>query len=289
MTTLLLHPKTADRLNTLSERPPHGLLLTGEAGSGKRTVARQISATILGLDPTKLDQYPYLHILDPADESIKIEAIRELQQFLKLKVPDDAGKTINRIVIIVRAERMRGEAQNALLKTLEEPPAGTCLILTAESSEQLLTTIVSRCQELPILPVGEEQAAEYFREKDIPAAKLRSAYALSMGQAGLLNALLGDEAHPLKEQVDIAKAILSEPAGKRLLRVDSLSKDKPSIRLLLGALRRIAHAAISASSRQGSPALKDWHRRQAAILQAQEDLRYNANTKLLLDNLLLEL
>src|SRR5690606_30390330 len=125
------------------------------------------SADILELDPTKLDHYPYLHILDPTDESIKIESVRELQQFLKLKVPAAAGPAINRVVIIIRAERMRGEAQNALLKTLEEPPAGTCLILTTESSEQLLSTIVSRCQELTVLPVSEAQAAEYFKEKGV--------------------------------------------------------------------------------------------------------------------------
>src|SRR5690606_17555740 len=131
--------------------------------------------------PEEVGSYPYLHIIDPADPYIKIEEIRGLQQFLKLKVPKRGG--INRIVVIARAERMRHEAQNALLKTLEEPPAGTMLILTAETSERLLPTIVSRCQELAILPVSLKQAENYFRNKGLSGVKIAGAHALSMGQA----------------------------------------------------------------------------------------------------------
>ena len=289
MTDLLLHPKTAERIAAVLSHPPQGLLITGEAGSGKDTMARSLAAGILELKPEKLASYPYLHVLDPAENVITIEAIRDLQQFLKLKVPTK-GSGINRIVIIARAERMRSEAQNALLKTLEEPPAGTCIILTAASSEQLLSTITSRCQELAILPVGKTQAEEYFSQRGIPAAKLAGNYALSMGQAGLLNALLTDSAHPLKEQVELAKSLLGQPASKRLLQVDFLSKDKDGIRGLLNALRRIAHAGLNTAGSRGNVAsIKQWHEREAAVLQTREDFERNANAKLLLTNLFLNL
>lgn len=289
MTDLLLHPKTADRTAAVISHPPQGLLITGDTGSGKETLARHIAADILGLSSAKLASYPYLHVLDSGDDAIKIESIRELQQFLKLKVPT-TKPGVQRAVIILNAGRMRTEAQNALLKTLEEPPDDTSLILTAESPQQLLETIRSRCQELAILPVGLTQAKEFYAQQGIPAAKLQSAYALSMGQAGLLQALLHNEEHPLRAQVELAKAILGEPVGKRLYRVDALAKDKPGIRMLLNALGRIAHAAVSAASQQDkSQAVAQWHKRQSAILQAKEDLSRNANTKLLLCDLFLQL
>lgn len=289
MTDLLLHPKTSDRIAAILEHPPQGLLITGETGSGKDTIARSLAAAMLQLAPDKLGSYPYVHVVDPAENTISIEQIRELQQFLKLRVPAETPG-IHRIIIIARAERMRSEAQNALLKTLEEPPADTVLLLTAESSDRLLTTIVSRCQEVAILPVSQTQAKEFFSQRGVSDAALASAYALSMGQAGLLVALLSEDMHPLKDQVVLAKEILGQPAKTRLYQVDQLSKDKEAMRLLLNALRRITHAALVASSQKGaSAAIKQWHERQIAVLAAIEDLGHNANTKLLLTNLFLNL
>lgn len=283
---LLLHPQTKDRLSHILNRPPHGLLITGVAGSGKSTVADYIGSELLG---RSVHNHPYVFVINPDEPSIKIDHVRELKSFLKLRVPTTKDG-INRLVIIVSAERMTADAQNNLLKTLEEPPEDTVLILTAESTDSLLSTIVSRAQELNILPVSPEHAKEYFGSRGIPAAKLASAYALSMGQVGLLSALLNDEEHPLKEKVEIAKSILATPAGLRLKQVDSLAKDKPAIKLLLNALGRIAHAALVGSIKQSKePQLKQWHAREELVLQAKEDFNRSANTKLLLTNLLLNL
>ncbi len=83
-------------------------------------------------------------ILEPEEDkqSISIDQIRDLQHQLSLK-PYAAD---HKIGILPEAQRMTVEAQNALLKTLEEPPAHSVLILTAPSTKQLLPTIVSRCQ-----------------------------------------------------------------------------------------------------------------------------------------------
>lgn len=282
--SLLLHPKTRSNVHAIIERSPHAILLTGAQGSGKETLARYLAAEMLAVDTEALEKQAYFLFINPESDSIGIDDIRSLQQFLKLKAVSSTPKTINRVALINNAARMRQEAQNALLKTLEEPPEGTVLILTADKGETLLPTIVSRVSLLTVLPVNQADAEQHFERA------VAKEYALSQGQAGLLHALLHEEAHPLISHVRTAKEILAEKPGQRLLRTDELAKDKNELRMLLDALQRIAHAALHQASRQGKPeAVKSWHQRQKAITLASSQQLHNANAKLLLDNLFLNI
>lgn len=286
---LLLHPRLDAQLRLLIENPPHGLLLAGPAGSGKQTLSQHLAASLLRTTPEKLLSHPYVLAIDPSGDSISIDEIRSLQQFLKLKVPGQI-EGIGRAIIITDAHRMRTEAQNALLKTLEEPPVDTVLILTTISADNLLPTITSRVTLVPVLPIGSQQANEYYSAQGKGETEVKQAHALSQGQAGLMHALLNDEAHPLLDQVKLAKQILGLPAGERLLRTDELAKDKSGVFMLLGALQRISHAAtMNAATQQKTAAVESWHKKQEAILQAIESLRHNPNLKLLLDNLFLSI
>ncbi len=80
---------------------------------------------------------------------IRVEQIRVLQERLALRPLEGARK----VAIIAPADRMNAQSQNALLKTLEEPPSGTTLILTASAPELLLATIRSRCAKIPFGPL----------------------------------------------------------------------------------------------------------------------------------------
>ena len=287
---LLLHPRTHKQLEAFIANTSHGLILTGPEGAGKRHVAKAVAAAVLGLDAHKLDKHPYYSLTDPSDSSITIDEIRALQRLLTLKTPSTA-EGIKRVITIIDAGRMRQEAQNAFLKSLEEPPADTLIILTADASGDLLDTIFSRAQKIEVLPVSEPMAQAFFAENGVPAVELARNYALSQGQAGLLSSLLNrDETHGLKAAVDEAKQLLAKPAGERLLRSDELAKDKPAMILLIDALGRITHAALmSASKADNMTAVKRWKASLAAVQDAREAMKYNANTKLVLDNLFLSL
>jgi DNA polymerase III delta prime subunit len=287
---LLFHPKTRMQIENILNNPPHGLLIAGESGSGKQTTAQSIAAELLGLSLDKLQGYAYFYELNPSSDSISIDDIRSLQQFLKLKVPSGKNRDVKRIIIIHGSERMRHEAQNSLLKTLEEPPLDTILILTVNQAQLLLPTISSRVINLEILPVSEKQSTDYFSKNAESMVNIAKFYALSEGQAGLLSALLHEENHPILESVRLAKQIISEPVPNRLKRTDQLAKDKHEVKSVLDALRRVVHAALSASSKQHKAAsIKKWHVMHVAILRSINLLKHNPNMKLLLDDLFLNI
>ncbi|MDB5181594.1 MAG: dnaX 1, partial [Candidatus Saccharibacteria bacterium] len=151
MSELLFHPTTQASLQRCINRPPHAMLLVAPAGSGKASTARYLAAGILALDKAGYEKYPYITVISPKDgKAIPIESIRELQHFMALRIPGQ--RDVGRLVIIEDAQLMTREAQNALLKTLEEPPEGTVLILTATSTEALLPTIQSRVSLLQLVP-----------------------------------------------------------------------------------------------------------------------------------------
>lgn len=287
MTDLLIHPKNSAQIDGITLRPPQALLIHGKQGSGKETLAHTIASSITGSD---ISANPYVRIINPDDKSISIDEVRGLQQFLKLKVPATEELNVNRLVLVINAERLNHEAQNALLKTLEEPPVGTMIILTTSDADKMLATIKSRTSMLGVLPVTEAQATEHYRSSGVSSAVVTKNYALSQGQVGLLNSLINQESHPLLDSVNLAKQILAEKPGQRLLRTADITKDKSEVKNLLDALLRITHAGLFAASRAGSVKnISSWSAKQAEVVRAIELFGKNAQPKLVMDNLFLSI
>lgn len=115
----------------------HSLLITGGNPQIRLEKAKQISQQILG---RSLANNPDFLFFD--EKSIKISQIRELKKKLALK----PYYTHSRVALISDADHLTIPAQNALLKTLEEPPGSTIIILSVANQTLLLPTIVSRCQ-----------------------------------------------------------------------------------------------------------------------------------------------
>ncbi len=150
---------------------PHALLFTGPRGVGKRTTALLFSAALLcpsGIPdacPSCLKvargTHPDLHLVEPEGAQILIEQVRDLERELSLK-PQEARR---KVAVIDEAASMNESAANAFLKTLEEPPPGTCIILVTAAAEGLLPTIASRCQEVRFSPLGRREVEEYLRRE----------------------------------------------------------------------------------------------------------------------------
>jgi DNA polymerase-3 subunit delta' len=198
----LLHAKTQAHLDAVTARPTGSVIFHGSHGLGKATAARELAAMLncLGTPPDQCancrqieaGNFPDLITIDRGEKaSIAIEQIRRLVSELALR-PYGAGGT--RVVIIDGAHLLTTEAQNALLKLLEEPPPHTLIVLVAEHLEALLLTVRSRCRLVHFVRPGEAAVAELLeRTTSLKPSAAAGIASLSAGAPGTAITLA---AHP---------------------------------------------------------------------------------------------
>ena len=145
------------------------------------------------------------------EKSISVDAIRTLRDRLALR-PFDADR---HIALIPRADRMTAQAQNALLKTLEEPAGGNVFFLLTDQPGAMLPTIVSRCRRLRFSPVSVEECARILAEKGVEPGRARLAAACAQGSVGRAVEIAGDADYlPLREKaISSLKALSGGKAG----------------------------------------------------------------------------
>lgn len=297
--TLVLHATTSQHIGRYLGQPAHALIITGPAGSGKDAVAQHIARGLTGhANGEDMASYAYYKVVTPEKDksSIGIEAVRDLQHFAKLKVPGAAGQTTWRIVHITQAQGLSTEAQNALLKLLEEPPADTVFLLTSTSEQSLLPTIRSRSQLLAVHRPARADLEAHFSTAGHDTAAIGQAYMLSGGLPGLMQALLADSDHPLKQSVQNARQLLQMTQFERLAKVDSLAKDKAEAQQVLFVLRQMAGAALEQSAAKAATnpaaadkAIRQWHKVLRAVNEAEQAYSVSAQAKLSLTHFMLSL
>ncbi len=151
-----------------NQRLPHALLLTGTTEAGTHKLALNIAQDLNGCHAESLDtlRHPMCRVIRPASKSrsILINNIREIEPFLALRADDGDHK----IIIIEEAHRMKEEAANAFLKTLEEPPPATLIILITEQPDHLLPTILSRCIRMDLRATNQELVLTEVQKQFLP-------------------------------------------------------------------------------------------------------------------------
>jgi DNA polymerase-3 subunit delta' len=294
----------------LAAGPAHAYLFRGPRGAGKRLAARAFAAEILAgsapdpddarrramLDPSP---HPDLVWLAPSGAQHMVEEVRERVIRAASYRPFEGGK---RVFVIEAAEAMRDESQNALLKTLEEPPEFVHLILLSSEPAALLETVASRCQPVDFAPLPPEavQAALTASPAGVGASaeEVAAAARLSAGDVELGGLLLADRGREIRTEVErcVTAAFASEAGTapwKQLLRsaeqagedAEAATRDRLDAEKEAGvkrSARDIADEAKRSGRRRrtelldlGLGLLATWFRDLAATAAGAADLVHN--------------
>lgn len=182
---------------TRSDSISHGYIFEGPKGIGKLQLAKAFAQTILcksnkdipcgicsSCIKANADSHPDIHILDYEDKSIKRQDIDDIQNIIYVK-PYESNK---KIIIMNDSQKMTDQAANTFLKTLEEPPEDTIIILITTNSNIIIPTIASRCQIIKFDRVSEKEIENLLVEKyniETEKAKLLSGYSKGILQRAL--------------------------------------------------------------------------------------------------------
>jgi DNA polymerase-3 subunit delta' len=301
---------------------PQALLITGPENVGKMTLARIVSNALLCKGPT--DQrpcgvclacrkfasgnHPDFMIVEPEEQggNLKIDQIRAVERFLALTPNESAHK----IALISAFERATIGAANALLKTLEEPPAYAHLILLAQDADLLLPTIVSRSQQIALRPLSRVMIEEALRTRwNVPEEQAGHLARISGGRMGwaIRAATEAEYQQRMDNALTLLLSLLKQDLPSRFDAVQTLMRDA-SVRLdetlaywltgwrdvvliQTGNEQRITHQRYHDALMQIAQhiSLNDAINTLKALEACQDVLQRNANAQLWMENLLLNL
>ena len=286
-----------------SGRIPHAFLFRGPDGVGKKFAALLTAARLNCLTPEgssgcgacasckklRSGNHPDVVVVSPENGTIKIDRIRALCR--SLSYPPYESEM--RVVIIEDVHTMTPQAANSLLKTLEEPPARNLLILTAESSRELLATIVSRCQTVTFYGLPVEECASVIKHKlpGIGSDEARLLAEMAGGSPGTAMVL------QQKELVEYYQSVVTlleteftaeqdgvTPVLEAAAELAALKDDLP---LVLGLLRIWARDLLAAA--EGRADFEIQKLKLTALERAQRQLDRNCNRTLVSEILLFNL
>lgn len=265
---------TQEWINAYIDRPQAAVLIdtAGDVQTGRqiaeelhKKIINNASSPLIILEPTKT-------------KSIGIDDVRELQHTLSLQanISTEQSST-TRMAMVSPADALTPEAQNALLKLIEEMPARTVVCLVANQSDGLLETVRSRCFRVPVLPISEESALQYGLNDHDEAAIIR-AFAMADGNTFSFIELLGT---PENAEMDQAKQFLQASVFERQILLTKLQKSKSfDAKSFLSSLALIAKIAMR--NTRNATSKQQWKDRLVLLLESQDMLQRNTMSKLVM-------
>lgn len=224
-----LQPTTEQFVHLIaSDKLAHAILINGVSGLGKTELAHWLAASLLCTAEQKpcdsckscslrrAKNHPDLLILDSSAASIGVDAIRGAGNFLH----GSAQQQRNKVVVITEAEKLTEAAANALLKTLEEPPAHSFLVLTSAAASLLPATVLSRCQQWTVAAQFSTSTQQWLAQQSaVPVpdyllsycagAPLKALEMLESGAADALDAGLQNLNSYMRDEISLTECVKS--------------------------------------------------------------------------------
>ncbi len=277
---------------------PHSVLICGEAGCGSGYFARLLAADLLQCDPAAEDgDARARRVLEGCDPDcievegeglsgqIRVDRIREVRT--AAQQTSLGGE--RRVVIVYGAEDLGAPSANALLKILEEPPAGVFFLITARSAAGVMATIRSRCSAVQLSAPPPEACAAELRRAGIAPADADLLAGVWQGRIGAALACAKGERRTLFDAAFAGCRCVAEADAYGLMKLFvPYEKDREGLQTLLADMVQILSgcfaglACCPAGSDAAVPAIR-------AILDAAARLRGNGNARLVLTALCLQL
>ncbi len=230
-------------------RLPHAVLIEGDKGVGKKTLSKFLSLAAVCSEQNApcgncrnchlagSDNHPDITVISPGDgkKNITVAQIRSLRNEAYVK----PHMSYRRVFVITQADTMNEQAQNALLKVLEEPPGAVIFILIAEAKAQLLDTVISRCTVLSLVPPEIPVAIDYISSAtDYSKDQIKDAVALFGGNIGdTLDALGGGGTKAQTSAAEFLKALLSKNEAEMLKITLPFEKNRVEADMLLKEIK----------------------------------------------------
>ncbi len=282
---LLLSAKTHKEAKRYVASPTHALLVAGSKGSGVDELVTALAMDRLGLnDQSTLENTPRALIIRPnKNGNISIDEIRGAWQFAK--VSGTKGSDESKLVVIYDAQALTSEAQNTLLKLLEEPPEYLSFILGVPSARSVLPTIDSRSAKLNLHSLPEAEFHDALLKKGVSEADRERLWVVSAGE---IYKALGLSQLSADEGLGFSKQLLSKEPYERLIEVKNAMSDRAKATEIARDMYHLSFIALKQSVSAGKNA-SPW----LAILKKSErtidNLEANGNVRLNLTSLMVDI
>ncbi len=277
MNDLLLSVKDRKRLELFIDQKRPSVLLFAPKGYGKSTILQSLAGKL------GVAQYDRLYIPKDDSDQILIEDVREIRQFLRTK-PNNSSSI--RAVIISGLEKMGVEAQNAILKVLEEPNENVIFLMSANTQAGVLPTILSRVEAIHLAKMDKGELQRYFLKQGLTEPEIDKAIGMSGGLVGQMHSILSEGISPVA--IERVKQCLASTIEDRLASIDDLAKDKDRLAEFMQATERLMAAKI-AVIKPDDPKLSEWTRRARLVIKSTKLLEHNVSSKLVLTDLFISI